>query len=72
MEYLDVPQEAPAIINDKRPPAYWPSSNGSVVVDNLVLKYAPHLPPVLKNISFEVHPSEKIGVVCHIMHLLRE
>ncbi|KAI5836067.1 P-loop containing nucleoside triphosphate hydrolase protein [Schizophyllum commune Tattone D] len=63
VEYLDVPQEAPAIINDKRPPAYWPSSSGSVVVDNLVLRYAPHLPPVLKNISFEVHPAEKVGVV---------
>lgn len=63
VEYLSVPQEAPAVILDRRPPAYWPSSNGSVVVDNLVLRYAPHLPPVLKSLSFEVNPSEKIGVV---------
>ncbi|KAF4588529.1 hypothetical protein EYR40_010081 [Pleurotus pulmonarius] len=38
-EYLDLPQEPPAIIEDQRPPAYWPSSNttGSLIeVENLV------------------------------------
>ncbi|KAF9469518.1 pleiotropic drug resistance ABC transporter [Collybia nuda] len=30
---------------------------------NLVVQYAPHLPPVLRNISFTVNPSEKIGIV---------
>lgn len=63
VEYLDVPQERPAIIADSRPPAYWPSSNGSVVVDNLVIRYAPELPSVLKGVSLVIHPSEKIGIV---------
>jgi ABC-type multidrug transport system fused ATPase/permease subunit len=63
IEYLDVPQEAPAIIEKSRPPAYWPSNSGSLVVDNLVVRYAPDLPPVLRNISFSIKPSEKIGVV---------
>ncbi|KAG1754951.1 P-loop containing nucleoside triphosphate hydrolase protein [Suillus paluster] len=63
VEYLSVPQEAPAIIEKNRPPAYWPSSNGQLVVDNLVVRYNPDLPDVLKNISFVVQPSEKIGVV---------
>jgi ABC-type multidrug transport system fused ATPase/permease subunit len=63
VEYLDVAQEAPAIIEKSRPPAYWPSSSGELVVDNLVVKYAPDLPPVLRNLSFTIKPSEKVGVV---------
>lgn len=65
MEYLDVPQEAPAIIESSRPPAYWPSSSGELVVDGLVVQYAPQLPPALKGASFTVKPAEKIGVVSH-------
>ncbi|KAG6813216.1 hypothetical protein H0H92_013103 [Tricholoma furcatifolium] len=63
VEYLDVPQEAPAIIEKSRPPAYWPSSSGDVRAENLVIKYAPHLPPVLKDLSFTIKPTEKIGIV---------
>ncbi|KIK07255.1 hypothetical protein K443DRAFT_129256 [Laccaria amethystina LaAM-08-1] len=62
-EYLNIPQEAPAIIMKSRPPAYWPSSNGQLVVEDLVIKYAPHLPPVLRNLTFTVKAREKIGVV---------
>ncbi|KAI0789892.1 P-loop containing nucleoside triphosphate hydrolase protein [Abortiporus biennis] len=63
VEYLDVAQEAPAVIPSRRPPAYWPSSSGSLSVEDLLVKYAPDLPPVLHSISFTVNPSEKIGVV---------
>lgn len=63
VEYLDLPQEAPPIIEKSRPPAYWPSTSGELVVENLVVQYAPKLPAVLHNISFVVRPSEKIGVV---------
>ncbi|KAK0208709.1 P-loop containing nucleoside triphosphate hydrolase protein [Desarmillaria ectypa] len=63
VEYLDLPQEAPAIIEKSRPPAYWPSNSGALVVEDLVVKYAPDLPAVLKSLSFVVNPSEKIGVV---------
>ncbi|KAJ3575801.1 hypothetical protein NP233_g845 [Leucocoprinus birnbaumii] len=63
MEYLDVPQEAPPIIKEFRPPAYWPSSSGELVVEDLSVQYAPHLPPALKNVSFTVKPCEKVGVI---------
>jgi ABC-type multidrug transport system fused ATPase/permease subunit len=63
IEYFDVPQEAPAIIEKNRPPAYWPSSDGELRVENLFVRYASHLPFVLRNISFVVKRSEKIGVV---------
>ncbi|KAI0359724.1 P-loop containing nucleoside triphosphate hydrolase protein [Trametes cingulata] len=63
VEYLEVPQEAPAVVDEKRPPAAWPTSNGELIVQDLVVKYAPHLPAVLKNLSFYVKPTEKIAVV---------
>jgi ABC-type multidrug transport system fused ATPase/permease subunit len=63
VEYLDVAPEAPAVIPDKRPPAYWPSSSGGLAVQDLEVRYAPELPAVLKKISFTVKPGEKIGVV---------
>ena len=63
VEYLDLPQEAPAIIEKNRPPAYWPSDTGVLVVENLVVQYAPQLPAALHNVTFTVKPSEKVGVV---------
>ncbi|KAI0636054.1 P-loop containing nucleoside triphosphate hydrolase protein [Trametes polyzona] len=63
VEYLEVPQEAPAVVQEKRPPAAWPTSDGDLVVQDLVVKYAPHLPAVLKGLSFRVKPTEKIAVV---------
>ncbi|KAJ7468712.1 hypothetical protein FB451DRAFT_1560403 [Mycena latifolia] len=65
-EYMDLPQEPPAIIESQRPPAYWPSSamNSSlVVVEDLSIKYAPDLPSVLQNVSFELKAGERIGLV---------
>ena len=63
VEYLDVPQEAPAVIEKSRPPAYWPSHTGELVVEDLVVQYAPKLPAALHKVTFTVKPSEKIGVV---------
>ncbi|QRW04429.1 ABC transporter [Ceratobasidium sp. AG-Ba] len=63
-EYLELPSEPPAIIESNRPPAAWPSTTtGTLVVEDLVIHYAPDLPPVLKGVSFETKPAEKIGIV---------
>ncbi|KAH8918812.1 P-loop containing nucleoside triphosphate hydrolase protein [Atractiella rhizophila] len=56
-------QEPPGTIDGHRPPAYWPSDKGSLVVEDLTMKYAPDLEPVLKKLSFTVNPKEKVGVV---------
>jgi len=45
-----------------RPPAAWPTE-GRIEVDNLVVSYAPDLPPVLKGLTFSVNRNERIGVV---------
>ncbi|KAG9109285.1 hypothetical protein FRC07_008343, partial [Ceratobasidium sp. 392] len=63
-EYLELPSEPPAIIESNRPPATWPSTTtGTLGVNDLVIHYAPDLPPVLRGISFQTKPSEKIGIV---------
>lgn len=46
----------------KSPPAAWPTS-GSIKVENLTASYAADLPPVLKQISFQVGHNERLGVV---------
>ncbi|KAJ7655558.1 hypothetical protein DFH06DRAFT_1200413 [Mycena polygramma] len=66
IEYLDLPQEPPAIIESNRPPAYWPSSakNDSLIVaENLSIKYAPDLPAVLQDVSFSLKAGERIGLL---------
>ncbi|RKO90517.1 P-loop containing nucleoside triphosphate hydrolase protein, partial [Blyttiomyces helicus] len=61
-EYTATEQEPPAIIEGSRPPAGWPSK-GAIQVKDLVIRYAPDQPAVLKQVSFSVKPGEKIGVV---------
>ncbi|KAK9706981.1 hypothetical protein RND81_07G164900 [Saponaria officinalis] len=60
--YIDLPSEAPCIVENHRPPQGWPSA-GSIMFDNVVLRYRSELPPVLHGISFKVNLSEKIGIV---------
>ncbi|CAI2164333.1 9655_t:CDS:10 [Funneliformis geosporum] len=59
-ESLDV--EAEPIILDHRPPSEWPVK-GEVHVKDLVMSYGPDLPPVLKGVTFDIVPSEKVGIV---------
>lgn len=68
VEYLDLPQEPPAIVESSRPPAYWPSSSSSssdalISVEDLVVKYAPELPAVLHNVSFKIKARERVGLL---------
>ncbi|OGM47958.1 ABC transporter [Aspergillus bombycis] len=44
------------------PPAAWPL-RGRVEVEDLVVSYAPDLPPVLSGLSFNMQPNQRVGVV---------
>ncbi|KAF9533294.1 hypothetical protein CPB83DRAFT_880389 [Crepidotus variabilis] len=66
VEYLDIPQEPPAVIEPNRVPAYWPSSSQSsslLVVEKLEVQYAPDLPAVLNGISFALKAGERVGLL---------
>lgn len=67
MEYLDIPQEPPSVIESRDVPAYWPSTTSSsqdfIRVKDLVVRYAPDLDPVIHKVSFSLKAGEKIGLL---------
>ncbi|KAH7302594.1 hypothetical protein KP509_23G078900 [Ceratopteris richardii] len=61
-QYLDIPSEAPAVIEDNRPPAQWPHK-GDVHLEDLLIRYREHSPLVLKGITCTFYGGQKVGVV---------
>ncbi|KAI4115101.1 MAG: hypothetical protein LQ345_004235, partial [Seirophora villosa] len=51
VELLHLEQEPPRTVD---PPAWWPSSSGGIVFENVTIRYAPHLEPSLSNISLRI------------------
>ncbi|CAD5197112.1 unnamed protein product, partial [Musa acuminata subsp. malaccensis] len=62
MQYSRIPGEAPILIEGCRPPTNWPHF-GTICFRNLEVRYAEHLPSVLKNITCIVPGRKKVGVV---------
>ncbi|KAH6773481.1 multidrug resistance-associated protein 2 [Perilla frutescens var. frutescens] len=60
--YIDLPSEAPDVIEGNRPPPGWPAS-GLVKFEDVFLRYRPRLPPVLRGLSFTIFPHQKVGIV---------
>ena len=61
LQYFKLPEEAPAEIPENKPDASWPAQGG-IKIDDLVIEYVKDV-PVLKNLSCEIKPREKIGIV---------
>ncbi|KAG9243283.1 putative ABC bile acid transporter [Calycina marina] len=59
VEYSSLPIESQ---DGADPPAAWPSE-GRLEFNNVVVSYAPDLPPVLKGLTFEIARNERVGVV---------
>ncbi|EGN95824.1 hypothetical protein SERLA73DRAFT_60499 [Serpula lacrymans var. lacrymans S7.3] len=55
-------QEPPHQLDESALPASWPSE-GQVELKDVVMKYRPELPPVLKGLSMSIKQGEKIGIV---------
>ncbi|KAJ3329682.1 hypothetical protein HDU93_000836 [Gonapodya sp. JEL0774] len=61
IEYTALPEEPP-LITDHRPPGNWPDK-GKIEIANMSLTYPVTKSTVLKNITVNFEPSEKIGLV---------
>jgi ABC-type bacteriocin/lantibiotic exporter with double-glycine peptidase domain len=65
IEYLmvkDLPEEAAAKVETRRPPDNCPWS-GQIVMENVQLRYRPDLPLVLHGVTANIKGGEKVGVV---------
>ncbi|KAL3283448.1 hypothetical protein HHI36_006593 [Cryptolaemus montrouzieri] len=63
LEYTQLEREHPLETpKDKKPKEPWPN-RGEIVFDHLSLRYVPSDPPVINNLSLEMMPTEKIGIV---------
>lgn len=62
IQFFNLEPEAEMIVESQRPPQSWPSK-GAVKFVDYSTKYRENLDPVLKNISVEINPQEKIGIV---------
>ncbi|XP_050385173.1 putative ABC transporter C family member 15 [Argentina anserina] len=62
LQYSDLTSEAPLVIEDSKPPINWPQV-GTICFKNLQIRYAEHLPYVLKKISCTFPGQNKVGVV---------
>jgi len=54
------------VIESHRVPAYWPSNSKNdslLVAENLIIKYAPDLPAVLRDVSFTLKAGERVGLL---------
>ena len=58
----EIEQEAPHKVKDSAAPPSWPFE-GRIVMKDVFMKYRSELPPVLKGLSMDIGPGEKIGIV---------
>ncbi|KAG8532159.1 uncharacterized protein KY384_003799 [Bacidia gigantensis] len=61
-EYMEIDQEADAIIEHSRPPSNWPSQ-GAISFQKYTTSYRQDLGPVLQDLTFSVLPNERVGIV---------
>ncbi|AES76690.2 ABC transporter-like family-protein [Medicago truncatula] len=61
-QFIDIPAEPPAIMEDNRPPSPWPSK-GRIEVQGLEIRYRPNAPLVLKGITCTFNEGSRVGVV---------
>ncbi|KAL0354577.1 UNVERIFIED_CONTAM: ABC transporter C family member 8 [Sesamum radiatum] len=61
-QYMHIPSEPPAIIEDQRPPTSWPPK-GRIELLDLKIRYRPNAPVVLKGITCTFTEGTRVGVV---------
>ncbi|KAA8540301.1 hypothetical protein F0562_024136 [Nyssa sinensis] len=61
-QFMHIPPEPPAIVEDRRPPSSWPSI-GRIELEDLKIRYRPNAPLVLKGITCTFREGTRVGVV---------
>ncbi|KAK7294325.1 hypothetical protein RJT34_17214 [Clitoria ternatea] len=61
-QFIRIPAEPPAIVEDNRPPPSWPSK-GRIDLQALEIRYRPNAPLVLKGITCTFKEGSRVGVV---------
>lgn len=61
-QYTDIPSEPPLVIESNRPDNHWPSQ-GEVDIRELQVRYAPHMPLVLRGLTCTFFGGRKTGIV---------
>ncbi|GFZ21433.1 multidrug resistance-associated protein 3 [Actinidia rufa] len=62
LQYTSIPSEPPLVIEENRPDSLWPS-HGEVYIQNLQVRYAPHMPLVLRGLTCTFPGGMKTGIV---------
>ncbi|KAI7737433.1 hypothetical protein M8C21_007387 [Ambrosia artemisiifolia] len=62
LQYTSIPSEAPLVVDTCRPNDLWPL-DGKVDIHDLQVRYAPHMPLVLRGITCSFHGGKKTGIV---------
>ncbi|CAJ1971494.1 unnamed protein product [Sphenostylis stenocarpa] len=62
LQYTSIPSEPPLVIDENQPDSSWPS-NGEVDIQDLQVRYAPHLPVVLRGPTCKFSGGLKTSIV---------
>ncbi|KEH33999.1 multidrug resistance protein ABC transporter family protein [Medicago truncatula] len=62
LQYTSIPSEAPLVTKESQPDHSWPSF-GEVHIQDLQVRYAPHLPLVLRGLTCTFTAGAKAGIV---------
>ncbi|KAJ0046710.1 hypothetical protein Pint_03905 [Pistacia integerrima] len=62
LQYTCIPSEPPLVIEESRPDRSWPS-HGEVHIHDLQVRYAPHMPLVLRGLTCTFLGGMKTGIV---------
>ncbi|KAL5700037.1 Canalicular multispecific organic anion transporter 2 [Ranunculus cassubicifolius] len=62
LQYTSIPSEPPLVNEGHRPNSEWPS-RGEIDIHDLQVRYAPHMPLVLRGITCNIPGGMKTGVV---------
>ncbi|KAL4618714.1 hypothetical protein ACB092_06G030900 [Castanea dentata] len=61
-QYSSIPSEPPLVIEESRPDHFWPS-HGEIDIRDLQVRYAPHMPLVIRGLTCTFPGGLKTGIV---------